>query len=318
MHGRGALLDRLAQSGGGVFVVEIDPIDTIVRFAESRLRSAVPHPSRLAVAEKSDWGQDRKRDLMNAQIVSVAAAHQTQRSIEDPALLRQIEVRFEDSLSLNRRLAVLARELDARGLLYCVFGGWLRDTIDDLQSESTGGPPRDIDLVVRDIEVEDLLKMLPSDVRPTMFGGVQSGIGASAFDIWPLHETFLIQHLHLQPTFATLLQSADFTINAGLFFPARGTSPSRFMDGGMMEALRTRTLDFNFSSLPFPVMQCARLAAYAAKLSLNLSPAVRTFMREIVGVPSQRERVFLGLQQTYSANLAAMAEQILNRLIEAD
>jgi hypothetical protein len=269
------------------------------------------------VAEKLGWGQDRKRALANAEIVSVVAAHQAPRTIEDPTLLHQIEIRFENTLRKNARLAGLSRQLDVRGLKYCVFGGWLRDTIDDLQSATAGGPPRDIDLVVRGVEVGDLLEMLPADVRPTMFGGVQSGAGASAFDIWPLHETFLIQHLRLEPTFENLLKSADFTINAGLFFPPREAAPSRFMDGGMLKALRTRTLDFNYSSLPFPVMQCARLAAYAGKLSLTLSPAVRGFMCEIMNVPSQRERVLLGLRQTYSPPVVKTAEQILNGLIEA-
>jgi hypothetical protein len=270
------------------------------------------------VTELFDWERDRKRALMNVEIVLVAAARQTPQIIEDHALLQRIEARFADALRRNDRLAELAHGLDVRGLRYCVFGGWVRDTIYDLEAAPTGGPPRDIDLVVRGIEVGNLLKMLPSDVRPTLFGGVQSGAGPSAFDIWPLHETFLIHHLHLDPTFENLLHSTDFTINAGLFFPPQGTSPPQIMDSGMSEALRTRTLDFNFSSLPFPVMQCARLAAYAGKLSLHLSPAVQTFMKEIVSVPSRCEQVFLGLRRTYSPSIANSAEQVLKELIEAD
>ncbi|MFB6448180.1 hypothetical protein [Bradyrhizobium tunisiense] len=269
------------------------------------------------MVEKLGWGQDRKRTLANAAIVSVVAAHQAPRIIADPILLDQIGTCFENAVRKNDRLAALSRQLDVRGLQYCVFGGWLRDTIDDLQSATAAGPPRDIDLVVRDVEVGDLLGMLPADVRPTMFGGVQSGTGSSAFDIWPLHETFLIKHLRLEPTFENLLKSADFTINAGLFFPPRRAAPSRFMDGGMLEALRTRTLDFNYPSLPFPVMQCARLAAYAGKLSLGLSPAVQDFMRAIIRIPSQRERVLLGLRQTYPPPVVEAAERILNGLTEA-
>ncbi|MGY4399293.1 hypothetical protein [Bradyrhizobium sp. USDA 3315] len=269
------------------------------------------------MTDKLGWGQERKRALANAEIVSVVAAQQTQKLVDDPSLLKQIEARFQDALRNNDRLATLTRGLDDRGLQFCVFGGWLRDTIGDLRSSIAGGPPRDIDLVVRGIEVGDLLDMLPSDVRPTMFGGVQSGAGASAFDIWPVHETFLIQHLHLEPSFENLLRSTDFTINAGLFFPSRGASPSRFMDGGMLEALRTRTLDFNYSSLPFPVMQCARLAAYAGKLSLHLSPAVRTFMQETISASSRRERVLAGLRQTYSPHVVQIAERVLSGLAGA-
>jgi hypothetical protein len=62
-------------------------------------------------------------------------------------------------------------------------------------------PPRDIDLVVSGIEVGGLLEILPSDVKRTIFGGIQSGFGPGAFDIWPLHGTFLIKYLRLLPTF---------------------------------------------------------------------------------------------------------------------
>jgi hypothetical protein len=271
----------------------------------------------VAVAVKFDWERDRKRALMNVEIVSVAAERHTPKFVEDCALLKRVETRFADALRLNDRLAMLTHGLDVQGLRYCVFGGWVRDTIYDLHAMPLGGPPRDIDLVVRGIEVGDLLQRLPSDVRPTIFGGVQSGAGPLAFDIWPLHETFLIHYLHLDPTFENLLQSTDFTINAALFFPPQGTYPSQIMDGGTLEALRTRTLDFNCTSLPFPVMQCARLAAYAGKLSLHLSPAVRAFMQEIVSAPSRREQVLLGLSQNYSPSIVSGAQQILHELIGA-
>lgn len=268
------------------------------------------------MALQSNWGPERKRALTNVEIVSVAAPRQVTQFVEDDSLLQRIEARYVSALRVNDRLAALTHELELRGLRYCVFGGWVRDTIHDLQSVSAREPPRDVDLVVRGIEVTDLLKMLPSDVRPTMFGGVQSGVGPSAFDIWPLHETFLIHRLGLQPTFESLLQSTDFTINAGLFFPPQG-NPPQILDGGMLKALRKRTLDFNSSVLPFPVMQCARLAAYAAKLSLNLAPAVRAFLLEIARDPLRREQISEGLRNNYSPNIANSAQEILHLLIEA-
>src|SRR5262249_4719085 len=150
---------------------------------------------------------------------TVPAERHVPRLVEDEALLRLVELRFAEARRLNNRLAQLIDGLNARGLRHCVFGGWVRDTLHDLHAMPLGGAPRDIDLVVQGAEVSDLLKWLPPDVRPTIFGGVQSGSGALAFDVWPLHETFLIQHLHLDPTFENLLQSTDFTINAALFFP---------------------------------------------------------------------------------------------------
>jgi hypothetical protein len=254
--------------------------------------------------------------LTGVEVVSVAAHRKPTIFITHGPLLERLEARFDGELQLSDRLFTLTKNLEEHGLRYCVFGGWVRDTISEIQGMPVAGPPRDIDLVVRGIEVEGLLEKLPPDVRPTMFGGIQSNTGPVAFDIWPLKETFLIQYLGLAPTFESLLRSTDFNINAGLFFPRQGADIPEILDGGMLEALLGRTLMFNATSLPFPIMQCARLAVYAGKLSLNLDPAVQAFMLEIVADPIRREQVWLGLSQNCRPDVASRARQLLQGLIE--
>ncbi len=200
---------------------------------------------------------------------------------------------FRRMLEESPRLSGLLAELERRELRFSVFGGWLRDTLSASSHCSTG--PRDVDLVVEGAELDVLLEILPTDVSPTLFGGVQSSASPVAFDIWPLHETYLIKVLHLRPTFENLLRTADFNINAGLFFPQQRGEASKIMDAGMAAALERGQIAFNAAELPFPVLQCARLIAYAAKLDFVFSPDVRQFVSAILEEPGQRAEVLKGL-----------------------
>ena len=200
---------------------------------------------------------------------------------------------FTSALNASERLSGLLSTLEARGARYCVFGGWLRDTV-SLHERGTLGP-RDLDLVAADIDAESLITALPADIRPTIFGGVQSSVGPVQFDIWPLHETFLIRTLALPVSFDSLLETADFNINAGLYFPAQAGQPSAIVDAGMLDAIRRGNLSFNSPHLPFPILQCARLLAYRAKLDLDFDPPVLSFMRKILVIPSKRKEVVDGL-----------------------
>lgn len=260
---------------------------------------------------------DALRDVEVIPVVTEGESHPV-RSSDDRCLIDLLEASFLQVLRSSERLYALTQSLEAQNLRYCIFGGWVRDTVSAFLSMPVTAPPRDIDIVVCGIEVGDLLQRLPSDVRPTIFGGIQSNAEPIAFDIWPLHETFLIRYLHFAPTFESLLQSTDFTINAGLFFPRQGVEAPTLLDGGMLDALSTHILAFNGAFLPFPMIQCARLAAYSGKLALNLSPAVRAFMLDILTNPAQRELVLLGLDQNYPRSISEKGRQVIDRLIKEE
>ena len=224
------------------------------------------------------------------------------------------DMAFESALAASGRLARLLTTIEAQGARYCVFGGWLRDTV---SAHARGTPgPRDLDLVAASIESHALIAALPADIRPTMFGGVQSSAGPVQFDIWPLHETFLIRTLSLPVSFDSLLETADFDINAGLYFPAQAEQPSAIIDAGMLDAIRRGRLSFNSRHLPFPILQCARLLAYRAKLDLNLDSAVLFFMREILATPSSRAQVADGLQRHQPPAVAEKAIAAIEQVVE--
>ncbi|TFW61412.1 hypothetical protein CT676_07835 [Bradyrhizobium sp. MOS001] len=155
----------------------------------------------------------------------------------------------------------------------------------------------------------------PVDVRPTIFGGVQSSAPPVPFDIWPLRETFLIRALKLPASFESLLSTADFNINAALYFPAQGSAPSSILDAGMLSALDSHLISFNASDLPFPVLQCARLAAYAAKLHFRLAPSVLEFMKQVLADQGNQREVVAGLDRYQSGPVAEAAIAIVKLII---
>jgi hypothetical protein len=221
---------------------------------------------------------------------------------------------FASALAASQRFANLIAKLAEARVRYCVFGGWLRDT---LASHAYATPlPRDVDLVAADIGVDRLIAALPSDIRPTMFGGVQSAAAPVPFDVWPLHETFLIRRLGLPVTFESLLQTADFNINAALYFPAQQGESSAVFDAGMLDSLQRRCLGFNASHLPFPIMQCSRLVAYAAKLDLGFDASVLAFLREILKNPDNRAQVVDGLHRFQPKSVADKAIAAIQLVIE--
>jgi hypothetical protein len=236
-----------------------------------------------------------KPDIGRIEVQLVAGIHTPPVALEGTPEVEWADAGFASIIAASQRLADLLATLESIGARYCVFGGWLRDT---LAAHAYGTPsPRDVDLVAADIDTETLIAALPDDIHPTMFGGVQSSAEPVPFDIWPLHETFLIRTLSMPVSFDSLLQTADFNINAALYFPAQAGLASAILDAGMLNAIQRRCLSFNASHLPFPVMQCSRLIAYGVKLNLDFDAAVIAFMREILMNSTNQAQIIEGLRR---------------------
>lgn len=253
-------------------------------------------------------------DIGPVDILSVDGFQRDPVVIQGTAEVAWADNSFDSIRASSPRLNNFLSLLESRSVQYCVFGGWLRDT---LAARTFDAPlPRDVDLVTADIEVSGLISALPTDIRPTMFGGVQSAEPPVPFDVWPLHETFLIRRFGLPATFESLLLTADFNINSALYFPNQRSIPSSIFDAGMLDALRRRILSFNGSHLPFPIMQCSRLAAYAAKLDLDFDATVLAFMQEMLRDNYSRTQVIDGLRRFQPEPIAKKAMTVIELVIE--
>lgn len=217
---------------------------------------------------------------------------------------------FSSALRKSEQLAELTSKFHNTNITYCVFGGWLRDTL------ATEIPARDIDIVASNVELDDLLAEFPYKTRPTIFGGIESSVGPIPFDIWPLQDTFLIRKLSLPVSFESLLRTADFNINSALYFPSQQGDSSFILDGGMINSLHEGIIRFNSEYLVFPIVQAARLAAYAAKLDFDFDKETRHFMREIISHDEKRKQVVEGLHSFQSKLIAEKAVDIVRTLSE--
>jgi hypothetical protein len=278
----------------------------------SRVGSNVIGRKRImqARAQSSDWGPL----IEGIEVVRVVGALRPPSSLKGTPLVAAVDEAFRTVLETSDRLSEALARLERAEVRYCVFGGWLRDT---LSARLRGTPPpRDVDLVIADLEVGTLLDILPADVQPTIFGGIQSSASPVPFDLWPLHDTFLIRSQQLSPSFESLLRTTDFNINAALYFPTQGGVASSICDAGMLAALDSEQIAFNSSDLPLPIIQCARLAAYAVKLRFGFAPEVLDFMQEVLANPSNREKVVAGLECHQSKPVADAAVAIVRSFAE--
>lgn len=222
----------------------------------------------------------------------------------------KVDRAFSSALRQSEELANLISKFDSAKVSYCVFGGWIRDTL------AVDVPARDIDLVVTNVVLEDLLAEFPYQTRSTIFGGISSSSGSIPFDIWPLQDTFLIRKLSLPANHDSLLRTADFNINSALYFPSQRSDPPLILDGGMIKSLKERVIRFNSHCLVSPIVQAARLAAYAAKLGFEFDKYTHRFVRDIVKDNEKRRQVVEGLHVFQSKPVAARAVDIVLSLSE--
>ncbi len=255
-----------------------------------------------------------KAAFENIEIRRVAGLQRPPTSLKGTPEVTAADEAFGSVLERSDRLASTLASLKSAKAQYCVFGGWLRDTLANRVQGTP--PPRDVDFVVAGVDLATLVGLLPSDVQPTMFGGVQSSAPPVPFDMWPLHETFLIRVLRLPASFESLLRTADFNINAALYFPAQDEQVPTIVEAGMLSALESKQISFNASDLPFPVLQCARLAAYAAKLDFSFAPSVLEFMRMTLRDSRHLEEVVAGLERYQRGPIGEKAIAVVTSIVE--
>jgi hypothetical protein len=115
---------------------------------------------------------------------------------------------------------VLRRVL-AQGWQAWVVGGTLRDLVSGSSMVETGSIiPRDVDIVVTNVSLQDLQKYFwDLIIRHTRFGGLHLvknlvGICQIHFDIWPLAETWAFRHLSLEPQMSNFILTPFLNLDA--------------------------------------------------------------------------------------------------------
>ncbi|HCG0885753.1 hypothetical protein SOJ65_24530 [Pseudomonas aeruginosa] len=225
---------------------------------------------------------DRSRPLLKSATASVIRSAQV-----------YLQQSFDTLLAADQRLAAWVRKMQELELQAVVFGGWARDRVVEMICDRDC-PSRDIDFVAHgSLSVAEIL---PKDAVLNPFGGFGAQATCMHVDAWNLKDTFLIRRNGLPATFEALPLTADYTVNALVFKPAQFFQQSELIDCGAVNAIQTSVLEFAADEVAQPRVQAARAIILAARLQLDLSPTVRSFVKWVCECQDAREAVTHGIR----------------------
>jgi hypothetical protein len=173
-------------------------------------------------------------------------------------------------------ISALSR-LSQKKMTSVIFGGTLRD----LMVHGTASTPRDVDLVVDGVSVEDLYKLF-SDVfvRRTRFGGLHLNVEGWMIDVWPLSQTWGLRELRIgSRDFEALTRTTFLNVESIIIdLVPMGKGGRRIHASGFFEAVQTHTLDINLEENPFPELAAIRALITASKLGYHLSERLAKYV----------------------------------------
>lgn len=189
----------------------------------------------------------------------------------------------------------------------CLFGGLLRDVL-------VFGPaarPRDVDLVIADVTVDELGRVLaPWIDRRTRFGGFQLSVEGVAIDLWPLHQTWAFGRPGVPPpSFVALPRTTFLNVEAVVaeFVPATGAI-GPLHTHGFFDGVLAQTLEVNFEDNPSPALCVARSLTLATKLGYSIGPRLTRFLATHLNRLSVEE--LIGMQAAEGGSVRCNAEAI--------
>ncbi|GAB3647329.1 patatin-like phospholipase family protein [Ramlibacter alkalitolerans] len=209
------------------------------------------------------------------------------------AAAHQMQQAFDLLVSNDPKLAEILKKVCSDRVKMVVFGGWARDRLFEFLHR-TPLPSRDLDFVVD--STRPIAEFFPRGARENPFGGVGIQSDSGPLEAWNLQNTFLFQRERQAATFDALPATADYDVNALLFFPAQCHGVPALLDRGAGMALKSRRLDFMADVVAQPKIQAARAVILATKLQLAPSETVCDFVQDVCedGVTAQEVQRAIG------------------------
>jgi hypothetical protein len=232
------------------------------------------------------------------------------------AHVQLLQHKFDELLRRDAYVRAIVGRLRAASVRAAIFGGWVRDHLTRELGNAQASEPRDIDLVICDLTSSALRPILGAGIKETIFGGFTTKADTTIVDVWPVAETFFIVKHQLAARPELLPQIADFNINAAIFFPRQLSERSIILDGGCIDALNNKSIQFQYPWLAFPEMQAARAVIYSAKLGFYLSSEVQTFIRSVCAEKNRADVVLDGIKKFCPPQLTTDAIRRIQFLLD--
>jgi predicted acylesterase/phospholipase RssA len=218
---------------------------------------------------------------------------------------------FDALLSQDTTLSEILNRISSADVKMAVFGGWARDRlIEVLQGRKVFS--RDIDFVVD--SARPIAEFFPKGAPENPFGGVGVTGKVMPLEAWNLHNTFLFKRRKQQATFAALPATADYDVNAILFFPSQCNGKPSLLDVGAGNALKSGRLDFMADEVAQPEIQAARAVILATKLELQPSEAVCDFVQDVCEEGKTAKEVQTAVDTYCPPELRARAQRLLSQI----
>jgi len=218
---------------------------------------------------------------------------------------------FDKLLSQDTTLAEIVQKISSSNLKIVVFGGWARDRMLELL-KGKQILSRDIDFVVD--SYRPIAEFFPKEARENQFGGVSTTGKVIILEAWNLHNTFLFKRHEQRGTFAGLPATADYDVNAILFFPSQFHGKPSLLDMGSGDALKSGQLDFMADEVAQPKIQAARAVILATKLELQPSETVCDFVQDVCEDSLVAKEIQIAIDTYCPSHFRAAAQQLLSQI----
>lgn len=222
-----------------------------------------------------------------------------------------MQTAFDELLREEAELAEIISNIVKANAKVAVFGGWARDRLFEVLHAQTV-PSRDIDFVID--SPQPIASFFPAGAKKNSFGGVGIKGNRVPLEAWSLKETFLFTLRDERATFEALPATADYDINAILFFPAQCNGHASVLDGGAGQALKQRQIDFMADVVAQPKTQAARAVILATRLDLQLSESVCDFVQDVCEKRETAREVERALELYCPDHLKVPAHGLLERV----
>ncbi len=177
------------------------------------------------------------------------------------------------------------RELREAGWRSVFFGGTLRSLLISRLWHRRPGRPRDIDIVIRDMEVPRIREQFKRHLaRETRFGGLQLRRMDWQFDMWPLDRTWaLVEDRTADPGFDDLPRTTFFNLEAVAVevWSLRGHGRLIYSgDDQFFGGILDRVVEVNREDNPFPGLCVVRALLLASGLDFRIGPRLSRYISE--------------------------------------
>jgi hypothetical protein len=194
------------------------------------------------------------------------------------ALLRHRVNRFFSNHSRwKAALRMIVSRIRERQWPAVVFGGVPRDLV----VLGVTDRPRDVDIVLDDVSIEEIRSTFSKSVfRETRFGGVTLRVDGWLVDIWPLRQTWAFRELSVPVTgFQDLPKTTFLNVEAvAVDLAVRRGQTRNVYSFGFFEGVSERVLEINFEPNPFPDLCVVRSLIITARLGFRIGSRLAIYI----------------------------------------